>query len=161
MSQNQSKYYDQIELKETDAIEILKTEYFYLQNAIDKYDEKAISIKSWSITFSLTLFGSALISHDKNLFLLSSISSLLFWIIETYWKVFQKAYYQRTWDIERFLQNKYVEKFRVPNVTGSYTNEVKKILKNDFFKLMLLPQVYLPHFIILVIGFISWISKIQ
>ena len=34
--------------------DLLKSEYFHVQNVIESFDSKALAIKAWSVTFSLT-----------------------------------------------------------------------------------------------------------
>jgi len=152
---------EKIRFTQEEIIQIIKEEYFYLQSTVDKYDDKAITIKSWSISFSIVVLGSGLVGSNKHLFLLACLSSILFWIMETYWKVFQKSFYGRIYDIEKFLNGKKMKKFRLVNTTGSFNFNLKKNLSSssNWFKVMFSPQVMLPHFVITCISMVAWIYQ--
>lgn len=40
-------------------MEFLRQEYFKLQEAIETFDEKALTIKAWSVTISMAGIGAA------------------------------------------------------------------------------------------------------
>ena len=129
-------------------IQLLKEEYILLQNIIEKFDNKSIIIKSWSITFSLTTLASFFITKNYFLLLLTLVSALLFWIIETLWKTFQYSYYYRIGKIEKFFKN---ENYNIiPLQIGSdWYYKYKKISIKNFIKIMFWTHVLLPHFFII------------
>ena len=61
----------------------LQAEYLHLQKTVEDFDSKALTIKAWSITFSLTVIGGAFVSHKELVFLLASVASAIFWYLET------------------------------------------------------------------------------
>jgi hypothetical protein len=66
---------DQAQL--TDA---LRTEYLHLQKTVEDFDSKALTIKAWSVTFSLAVLVGAFTSHSKLVVLVAAIASALFWV---------------------------------------------------------------------------------
>ena len=86
-------------------VQLLKDEYLHIQNIIETFDGRAITNKAWSVSFSLAALASAFATHSSFVCLVASFSSLLFWLIEGYWKTFQYAYYERTGKIENFFLN--------------------------------------------------------
>lgn len=61
----------------------LSQEYVLLIGLIDSLDNKALIIKAWSITISMSGIGASFVSHTPVLLLLSSLSALIFWIMES------------------------------------------------------------------------------
>lgn len=55
----------------------LQAEYLHLQKVIEDFDGRALTIKAWSITFSLVALAGAFASHVTAVLLVSSISALL------------------------------------------------------------------------------------
>jgi len=145
---------DNKNIKQEQIVSILQEEYFYLQKSVDEYDKKSLTIKGWSITFSLAILVGAFVKCNEILLLISSFSALLFWIIDWYWKQFQNANYARLFDIERFISGREIKDFRYLNVTGSWFASFKSNTKSKKVKLFFLPQTHLPYSIILAFGFI-------
>ncbi|MEO8418801.1 MAG: hypothetical protein ABI475_08770 [Methylophilaceae bacterium] len=63
--------------KEID-LEFLRQEYFHLQSTVESFDEKALTIKAWSVTLSMVGIGAAFTAKMPLLLLLSAGASLLF-----------------------------------------------------------------------------------
>lgn len=129
----------------------LQAEYLHLQKVIEDFDARALTIKVWSITFSLVALVGAFASHALPVFLVSSISALLFWFIDGSWKTFQYAYYDRSGDIEEYFRGE--KKIAAPFQIGTFwfrrwqsdgTARLKKVV--------LWPLVALPHVIVAVLG---------
>ena len=77
----------------------LQAEYLQLQKVIEEFDARAITIKAWSVSFSLVVIRGAFASRSAAVFTVAGIRSMLFWLIEANWKTFQYAYYDRSGDI--------------------------------------------------------------
>lgn len=86
--------------------EILESEYFHVQNVIESFDNKALIIKAWSVTFSLTAVGTAHTAQSWQLLGLAALASISFWFLEGTWKTFQYAYYRRSRQLERYFAGK-------------------------------------------------------
>jgi len=139
--------------KYTDS-EFLQQEYFHLQNTVESFDEKSLTIKAWSVTLSMAGIGLAFTEKIDLLLLLSAGSSFLFWIIEALWKTFQQANYHRLRTIERYMNGKIAdEDFRIPDITGAWSVGWHN---TQFTKVMFWPHVFLPHLIVIVAGLVLW-----
>ena len=88
-------------MNDTELRAALQAEYLHLQRVIEDFDARALTIKAWSITFSLAAIGGGFASGAAEMFLVSGFSALLFWYIEAMWKTFQYAYHERSSRIER------------------------------------------------------------
>ena len=81
-----------------------QAEYLLLQKVIEDFDGRVITIKAWSVTFSLVAIAGSFASHNSAVLIVSCVSALLFWFIEANWKTFQYAYYERSDDIEEYFR---------------------------------------------------------
>lgn len=134
----------------------LQAEYLHLQKVIEDFDGRALTIKAWSITFSLVALVGAFASHAAAVFLVSSISALLFWFIEGSWKTFQYAYYERSGDIEEYFRGK--KKIEAPFQIGTswfrgWQSGGADRLKKIFFW----PHIALPHVIVAFLGLLLFL----
>lgn len=78
----------------------LQAEYYHLQKTIEDFDGRALTIKAWSVTFGLAALVGAFASKGQLVFLIAAAGGLLFWLLESFWKVFQLGYYERVDQIE-------------------------------------------------------------
>jgi len=138
-----------------DQSALLKDEYFHLQRTVEDFDQRALTIKSWSVTTSMAGIAAGFL-QDKVivLCLLSSLASLLFWLIETLWKVFQQCYYTRIREIERAPSP-----VRPLQILHSWFETWQTYHLAKFLKVMFLPQVALPHVIVVLggLGMGAWL----
>lgn len=143
--------------------EFLKEEYFHLQNLVEKFDDKALTIKSWSITISLVGISTGFVEKNSALFLISAGSAVLFWLLEGLWKNYQVAYYKRINEIEEHFKIKKVLKISTSWRSSRYKNSICKIWKSEgkidskqfrAWKIFFWVHVLLPHLIIFLAGFV-------
>jgi hypothetical protein len=129
----------------------LRDEYVQLQKAIEDFDGRAIVIKTWSISFSLAATVGAFASHAPAAFLVASVSSALFWLIEGFWKRFQDAYYARATLIERFFAG---EEHEVTpfQIARSWNTAWVKGTVGRLLRIMMWPHVALPHVLVMSMG---------
>jgi hypothetical protein len=81
---------------------LLKDEYFHLQQVVEDFDQRGLTIKAWSVTTSMVGIGFAFERDNSPLLcLLAAGASLSFWLTEALWKSFQHCYYPRLWSIEK------------------------------------------------------------
>lgn len=140
-------------------MEFLRQEYFHLQDTVESFDEKSLTIKAWSVTLSMAGIGAAFTAKVDILLLLSAGSSLLFWLIETSWKTFQQANYYRLRKIESYMKGKIdASDFRVPDITGGWSVGWRK---TNFLKIMFWHHVFLPHGIIVLTGLVLWLINLK
>ena len=138
--------------------EFLRQEYFHLQNTVESFDEKSLTIKTWSVTLSMAGIGAAFTAKVELLLLLSAGASLLFWLIDTSWKTFQQANYHRIRKIEDYMRGNIPdEKFNSPNITTAWSVGWRK---TNFFKIMFWHHVFLPHALVVIVGICLWITNL-
>ena len=129
----------------------LQTEYFHLQKTIEDFDGKAMTIKAWSITFSLSVIVGAFASHAPAVLLVAATSSLLFWFLETMWKVFQLGYYERAEQIEAHFRGEL--ELNSPNQIGaSWMKRWHGTSWPAIGRMALWPHIALPHCVVVVLG---------
>lgn len=129
----------------------LQAEYLHLQKVIEDFDSRAISIKAWSITFSLAAIGGAFVSDAYLVFFIAALSALMFWILEAVWKSFQTGYYERSEAIERYFNGNgtLTAPFQIGTAWFRHWNAGGN---RQWLKIMLWPHVALPHAVVAVIG---------
>ena len=137
----------------------LQTEYFHLQKTIEDFDSKAMTIKTWSITFSLAVLVGAFASHAPAVLLIAATSSLLFWFLEALWKSFQLGYYARAQRIEAHFRGEVV--LTSPNQIGAaWVERWNDTPWSEVRRLALWPHVALPHAAVVMVGvFVFWLSR--
>ena len=84
-----------------DKTDLLKEEYFHLQSVTESFDQRALTIKAWSVSLAAAI-GTLAAEESWSLLVIAG-SALLFWLIEEFWKSFQDAYFARTREIEAFF----------------------------------------------------------
>lgn len=83
--------------------QFLRDEYLQLQKTIEDFDSKILNIKSWSAAFGSATIGASFATHNVWILIASILGGVCFWILETNWKTFQMAYYERNKKLERFF----------------------------------------------------------
>ena len=79
--------------------DLLKDEYVMLQGFYQDIDEKGLNIKNWSITVALAAIGAGFFYH-RNIFLLSFVTAVMFWVLEAYWRGLSYFFVVRIRDID-------------------------------------------------------------
>ncbi len=130
----------------------LQAEYLHLQNVIEGFDGRILTIKAWSITFSLVAIGSAFASHAPEVLLVAGLSALLFWFLEASWKSFQVAYYERADAIEAFFRGEtlVIQPFQVGNAWYAAWKSGRSM---RLLRLLAWPHVAVPHVVVALIAF--------
>jgi len=124
--------------------ELLEKEYFHVQNVVEQFDAKSLTIKAWSVSLAAAIASSGALSKDFILLLYASLAALLFWLIDSYWKTFQFAYYKRIGQIEDYLSNK-TSQIATPQIGTVWGESYHEGGRKRFFTIMLWPHVFLPH----------------
>ncbi len=84
-------------------IDLLKLEYFFLQNTIEDYKKQIWVIKALGITGTGAVIGLALQRKQGLIALIVCAILLFFWVLESQWKHFQRGFYPRIAEIEKIL----------------------------------------------------------
>jgi hypothetical protein len=94
-------------MQDTERRQLLKDEYLHIQKTVVELDGRAITIKAWTVSFSLAALIGGFVAHKAAIFLVSAFSALLFFIIEGFWKHNQQAFYSRSKLIERYFAGQF------------------------------------------------------
>ena len=143
-------------MDDTEKRLLLKDEYLHIQTVIEGFDGRAVTIKGWSVTFSLVALVGAFVSHASAALLVGSFSACLFWLIEGLWKAVQYAHYDRAGKIERYFAGEIKELVPLQVGTSWYkrwkTGGVRRLLR-----IMYRPNVALPHVLIFLAGLLLYV----
>ncbi|MCU0470547.1 MAG: hypothetical protein MUF58_18305 [Arcicella sp.] len=146
-------------MNEKEKRDLLKAEYLHLQSTIENFDNKALTIKAWSVTFGFTAFGVAFSSKAPSIFLIASLGSFIFWILEASWKTFQYAHYRRSREIESYFSGQR-GKLMPLQIGSSWSDSYNEGGFNRLFFIMKWHHVILPHIIVTIIGIILYLSTL-
>ena len=135
---------------------LLAQEYFRLQEAVEAFDSRALTIKAWSVTFSAAGLGLAYEQKTPVLLLIAAGSALAFWLVEAMWKVSQQSYYQRIRAIEAHFRG---DKATVPlQIAASWHRSfIARGRYRDALRLMAWPHVAMPHVLVAIAGVALWL----
>jgi len=143
---------------------LLAQEYFHLQSLVESYDQKALTIKAWSVTLAMAgisaAYSDAYTGERKLILLLSALSGLLFWMIEVRWKTFQSAYIDRLFRIERYYLGERENIKGTPMISIDFINFIKKSARKKALKIMVMSHVLLPHMIVFAGGILLYILEL-
>ncbi len=135
----------------------ISNEYLKLQDIVEDFDRRALTIKSWSITLSMAGIGAGILKDNATIILLSSLTAMLFWIIEALWKTHQQHLYSRIYEIERAIRDKKtIPPFQIASTWSSSFQTKNKHF--HIWKVIWWPHIFLPHFAIIIGGIILWLS---
>jgi hypothetical protein len=142
-----------------DLADRLQAEYLYIQKVIEDFDGRVITIKAWSVSFSLVAFLGAFAVHSDGALLVASASATLFWFLEAYWKRFQFVYYRRCNDIEKYFRGEITD--LCPHQIGAaWDADWKNRRFSAVFGIMLWANVLIPHAIVAIAGVVLyWLSR--
>lgn len=129
----------------------LQTEYLHLQKTIEDFDGKAMTIKAWSVTFSLSVVVGAFASHAPAVLLVAAVSSLLFWFLETMWKAFQLGYYERAARIEGHFRGE-TPLPAAHQIGVSWMRRWNGLSWREIARMACWPHVAMPHVVVIVVG---------
>ena len=135
--------------------ELLQKEYFHLQSAVGDFDGKSLTIKAWSVSLAGALAGAGAFWERPRLLLAAALASLMFWLVDTAWKVFQYAHYRRVRDIEAFMRGER-EELAPLQVATSWSESFREGGTRRFFRILLWGHVFLPHGAMCLTLLIAW-----
>ncbi|MCE1247363.1 MAG: hypothetical protein LWY06_12020 [Firmicutes bacterium] len=141
-----------------DNRKLLESEYLHLQKVIEEFDGRALTIKAWSVSFSLAAITGAFVSKAKPVFLIASLSSVVFWLIEALWKSFQQAYFLRINEIEKYFENEVLGPPVPFQISKSWKQSWTKDLLQKLIRYMFWLHVCLPHIVICILGIILYFT---
>jgi hypothetical protein len=96
-----------VELTEAERRSLLRDEYNLLQNQYDAFDGRALVIKGWIGSGAITALAISFTANGRLLYIVPIfviIVALVFWYLETKWKMFQYALRARIVDVEGYFR---------------------------------------------------------
>ena len=128
--------------------------YKILQSSVERFDEKSLTIKTWSVTLSMAGIGAGFLQTNVDLILLAALSAIPFWIIEVLWKSFQQAFYDRIRLIEKYMSDPgQYPNFSSPYIARSWSARWRS---TNRIRITFWPHVYLPHAVVFAGGVLAW-----
>ncbi|MEL7489361.1 MAG: hypothetical protein AAGJ73_01475 [Pseudomonadota bacterium] len=130
-------------------------EYKIANQRISDYDKLVLTIKSWSITLSAGAIGFAFIEAKSILFLLASLTALVFWYLEAINKNYQTALIDRSRELESVLPD--AETYNGPEFGTNFKRVFGFGSTFRIFRIMLFYRnVHHPHSLIFIGGIILY-----
>lgn len=145
-------------MTEDQRLDLIKLEYLKLQDFYEDFDKRIQTIKNWSITVALVSIGTGIHQKNEYLGLFACLAALIFWIIETIWKIFQYCYRDRIVEIETNIRNNSVEKV-VPLQIYTSWFEAFQNPNLTFSRIFFMSIVFLPHLPIIILGIIFFVCQ--
>lgn len=105
-------------------LDLLKQEYFFLQNVIEDYNKQIWVIKALGITGTGAVLAIALQQQQSSIPFLGCAIPIFFWILESQWKHFQRGFYPRIAEIEKLLVRDC--NLRGPSIFGGWCLSFKR-----------------------------------
>jgi hypothetical protein len=140
----------------TEAFNVAYKEYLWIEDQIDRFDERSLKIKAWSITLSGVALGAGFNYDKPKLFLVAAMSALVFWYLEATWKYFQQALIDRVYYLEDFLNGR-VTGYNGPGICKSFKNHFQwRVEYEKFPKLFMSRNVNLPHSVVFIAGLLLY-----
>lgn len=81
-------------------LDLLKSEYVMLQEFYEDIDHRGLTIKGWCVTVAVAGIGAGVAYQSSILFLAVTITALLFWYLEGYWRGLSFFFSRRILEIE-------------------------------------------------------------
>ena len=132
-------------------------EYYFIEELIDRINERTITIKSWSITSCGAALGFGLAQKEPLLFCLASFGSIVFWYLEASWKFAQIEISDRLDELEHILSGN-LNLYNGPKIAATFGKAFRdKFDTKDIVKVMLQTHIRIPHFFIFLIGILLFL----
>jgi hypothetical protein len=134
-------------------------EYYFAQDLIDRYDERCLKIKSWSVTSCGVALGFGLVENSSVLFGLAAFGSLVFWYMEGMWKARQSIIIQRAYALEDlFAQG--CENYSGPRLGNNFKALWDRTRAGSLSRTLQYRSVRLPHFFIFCVGVLMFLGSL-
>ncbi|HEY9709607.1 MAG TPA: hypothetical protein V6D48_15490 [Oculatellaceae cyanobacterium] len=128
-------------------LELLKQEYFFLQTTIEDYNKQIWVIKTLGIAGTGAVIALSLQQKQSLVPIIGCGIPLLFWVLESQWKHFQRGFYPRVAEIERILALEY--NLRCPAIFCEWSRAFRRGIipqRNSYFwEGLFNPSVYVSY----------------
>ena len=134
-------------------------EYYHMQELIDRFDERSLKIKSWSVTSCGVALGFGVTEHQPLLFAVAALGSLVFWYLEVLWKVMQGMIIERSNDLETLLCQPSLT-YDGPKIGHTFISGFRGAgYWRRFRKITQYPNVRMPHMLIFIVGALLFVGS--
>ena len=127
-------------------IDLLKTEYFKLQDFYEGFDTKVQTIKGWSATVSIAAITLGFSYKNPFIWLFAALTAMVFWIMEAKWKMFQYCYADRICEIENAFEKNLLDEITPIQIYSSWFKSWRsgkfKFQNIFFMKFVMIPYAY-------------------
>jgi hypothetical protein len=135
-------------------------EYYFAEELVDKFDERTLKIKSWSVTSCGIALGFGFTEDNPLLFCLAAFGSLVFWYLEALWKVYQHIVGVRAEEIELWL-NGGIQDYTGPKIAESFRSNFEEgIEAKKVMEMMMYRNVRVPHLFIFLVSILFFVGSI-
>src|SRR5262245_53149149 len=142
---------DALAMNDETCRQLLKDDYLLLEKGIQDFDGRALTIKAWSVSFSMAALVGAFVSHAPVVLLVAAFASCLFWWIECIWKTFQYAFYERINQIEDFFAGK-CDRPAPLQIGRAWYDRWSTLGMRKHLCILAWPRVALPHAAVALLG---------
>ncbi len=111
-------------------LDLLKDEYFFVQKTIEDYNKQIWGIKALGLTGTGAAIGLMLEKQNPLIALIGCAIPLLFWILESQWKHFQRGFYPRAAELESILTHQF--HLRGPAIYGKWSASFRRSTKPHY-----------------------------
>jgi hypothetical protein len=133
-------------------------EYYYTQDLIDRFDDRSLKIKSWSVTSCGIALGFGVSEQRPILFCLAAFGALVFWYLEALWKVRQGIFLERSREIETLLLKEPVS-YEGPLINDSFKRDYREPERSKrHLKALQYRSIRVPHFFIFCAGVLLFLG---
>ena len=105
-------------------LDLLKTEYFFLQTTIEDYNKQIWVIKALGITGTGAAIALTIKQAQPLIALIGCAIPVFFWVLESQWKHYQRGFYPRVAEIEQILTT--AHGLRGPAIFGRWHTAVSR-----------------------------------
>ena len=142
-------------------------EYKEVVSIVAGFDKNLLLIKGWGVTFGLATLALGFKEKSRGIFITAALSALCFWILEAETKWHQSNYYLRMNQIELWCQTTKPPPMDLcPKIDWSwrearsesspFVSQKDSLVGNidipNRLTWYIMPHVFLPHLIVLVLG---------
>lgn len=127
-------------------LDLLKEEYFFVQQTIEDYNKQIWAIKALGIAGTGAVLALTIQQKAAAIALVGSAIPLFFWILESQWKHFQRSFYPRVAELEAIangagLRGPYVYNSWSRSVNRAFTPKRSHYWRDGLFN----PSVFLSY----------------
>lgn len=131
--------------------EALLAEYLKLQDIVEDFDKRALTIKAWSVTISAAGIVTSYAEGSTPILAVSTITAFFFWLVEGTWKVNQQCFYGRVRSIEQsFRENNSIAPLQIASQWSLEYHKRKSLFY--LWRILWWPHVALPHALLVLFG---------